>query len=390
MRWLAAIGALSVLPFLTVTLTGTRAHAEPHAPAAPDAPDSRLVRVVIGSDPNASATEATLRDLLEHLNAEPSKRVETTFETTSEIDARAITNPPAQPAPAFARIWLDVRGDVCVVSIADTSWERIYVRRVALSSGFDDVAREQVAHIVGSAVETLLAGGSIGVARQELTKPSPSPSPPAKVTPPKNLPATPPAIVGEDNHSHFAARLGAGYEVLAFSADHVAHGPWISLRGSLVRGPWQFGLVLTGQWRLPISIDQSPIGLRLDDIAFRPMLDLGRETDSRLTLHFGVGLGFDALGIDPRGATVQAGPNGEPAVTVEARRSRIAPILRTSVGLDVRITRGASIEIAGVLDYDPGNRSYFVQEGDRARNLLAPYALRPGIALGLIADLLPQ
>lgn len=385
MRWLAAIGALSVLPFLAVR----PAHAEP-SPSTVGTPAARLVRVVIAGDPNTSATEATLRDLLEHLAVAPGKGVETSFETTSQVDARSITNPPAHPEQAFARIWLDVRDDVCVVSIADTAWERIYVRRVALSSGFDDVTREQVAHIVGSAVETLLEGGSIGVAREELTKaPSPPPSPPvavvvqpnAKSVEPREEPPAP---------SRFAARLGAGYEVLAFSADHVAHGPWIGVRSALVRGPWQFGLVLTGQWRAPISIDQSPIGLRLDDVALRPMLDVARDADGRFTVHVGAGLGFDALGIDPRGATVSTGPNGEPAVKVQARRSRITPILRASVGVDVHLGRAASIAIAGVVDYDPDNRAYYVQEGDTPRNLLAPYALRPGLTLGLVTDLVPR
>lgn len=371
MRVLAALVALSVL------LSVARAHAD-EPPAEVRA--IRPVTVTIAGDPDPRATETTLRDLFSHLEVSAPPL---TFSTVFEIDPRTITDPPAEIPPAFARVWIDVRADTAVVSIADESWERIYLRRMARPDGADEVTREQIAHIVVSAIETMLAGGRIGVARAELAARKAAPTPPPK-SPDVAAPSTPAKLMPPARR--YIANLALGYEALAFSGDTQAHGPWGALRGALVDGPWAVGLSLSAQWRAPILAEGTPIGVRLDTTSARLLLDFERVLGSGIVLHAGVGPGFDFLSIEPRGVSRSAAA-GQPAITVENRRSRITPMIRWSVGAEVQLTPSIRLGMAAVLDHDPVNRSYFVRDGAGARDVLAPLPLRPGLSLALIGDL---
>jgi hypothetical protein len=372
-RELAALVALSV--FLSVAY----AHADEPAAKAPRA--LRPVTVTIAGDPDPRATETTLRDLFSHLDVAAPPL---TFSTVHEIEPRSITDPPAQIPPAFARVWIDVRSDTAVISIADKSWERIYLRRTPRPAGADEVTREQIAHIVVSAIETMLAGGRIGVARAEIAAPQAAPAPPPEPRPPDVAPSAP--AIPMKPKSRRVANLALGYEALAFSSDTQAHGPWGSLRGALMDGAWAVGLSLSAQWRAPILAEAAPIGVRLDTTAVRLVLDFERALGSRVALRAGVGPGFDFLSIEPRGVSRSAA-DGQPAISVENRRSRIAPVIRWSVGAEVRLAPSVRLGIAAVLDHDPVNRAYFVRDGTEARDVLAPFPLRPGLTLALIGDL---
>jgi hypothetical protein len=372
-RVVAALAALSVFFFVT------RAHAD--EPSV-EARSIRPVTVTIAGDPNPPATETTLRDLFSHLDVAAPPL---TFSVVQEIDPRSITDPPAKVTPAFARVWIDLRADTAVVSIADESWERIYLRRMARPAGADEVTREQIAHIVVSAIETMLAGGRIGVARVELAAPKTASAPPEKPPSPiLTAPSSPPTPI--EPTEKVVANLAVGYEALVFSSNTQAHGPWGGLRGALVDGAWAVGLSLSAQWRAPILAEATPIGVRLDATAARLVLDFERMFGSRIVVRAGVGPGFDFLSIEPRGLSRSAA-DGLPAITIENRRSRIAPVIRWSVGAEIRLAPSVCLGIAAVLDHDPVNRSYFVRDGAAARDVLTPFPLRPGLSLALIGDL---
>jgi hypothetical protein len=388
-----------IAPILPIALLAfaSPAFAQESGAAAPEAPP-QLVHVTIAGAPQPAALESTLGDLLEHLPAaadgRPS-RVGARFSLVDAIDPRSITDPPLDRSPGFARVWLDIRRDVAVVSIADTGWERIYVRRMPLPSGLDDVAREQVVHVVVSAIETLLAGGKIGIARAELvdepegaappTKAAPAPTPVAPALAPAEHAAPPPhagPVLG--------AQLGVAYEVVSFAPGHEAHGPLASLRASASSGDWTGALSFSGQLRTPIVVDDAPIGLRLGVVALRLGFEVERRLTSRLALRAGVGPGLDVLDIEPRSRTRSADGVIAPGVTLEAARSRVSPVLRWTLGLDVGIAGAVHGFAAFVLDHDLDNRTYFVRDVDVDRNVLAPQAFRPGFMIGIAADLVPR
>ena len=54
--------------------------------------------------------------------------------------------------------------------LADGRWERVLVRRVPAPREFDEVEREQLAHIVESSVDALLSGATIGLTLREVSR----------------------------------------------------------------------------------------------------------------------------------------------------------------------------------------------------------------------------
>ena len=78
---------------------------------------------------------------------------------------------------------------------------------------------------------------------------------------------------------------------------------------------------------------------------------------------------------------------GGPTIAVEAKRSRVTPVLRWSLGIDARVAGAAHVVLAGVLDHALQNRSYVVREQGVERDVLAPFDLRPGLTLTIVADL---
>lgn len=371
MRRFAPLGVLSVLFAV--------ADARADEPAPPGL--VRPVTVTIAGDSDPRATEATLRDLFAHLPiAGASSTPEVTLDVTvsPEIASGSITDPPASPTPAFARVWIDMRSDTCLVSIADASWERIYQRRMARPPGSDDVTREQVAQVVVSAVEAMLAGGTIGVARAELApavKPPPRASRPVRERPPSPAPRPPGP----------SANLGLGYEALAYASSTLAHGPSASLRGALPFGGWRLGVELAGQWRAPLVVDRAPIGVRLDMKAVRLLGYAERELSPQLAVRAGLGPGVDVIEIEPR-ALGEGAPSGQ-TITVEGKRSRVTPVLRGSLALDARVARSVHVVVAGVLDHALQNRAFVVRRQGSDEPVLAPFALRPGLTLSLVGDL---
>ncbi len=372
MRWLAACAALGIL------FTCVRSGEAQERDTGGHERSSHAVTITIAGDPDTRATEATLRDLFAQLTE--ARAVTLEVGVTSAIDPRSITGPPPAPTPAFARVWIDVRSDTCLVSIADEAWERIYQRRMPRPPGNDDVTREQIAQIVFSAIEAMLAGGKIGVARASLLPP-PQAAPPAAATPVREAPAR---IVEERPRP--GATLGVGYEALMFSSRAIAHGPIASLHGAVEDGPWSLGVGLTAQWRAPITVERIPIGVRLDTKSFRVVLDGTRALGPQMKLRAGIAPGLDVTSIEPRGVS-RAGEGEQPTITVEASRTRVSPVLRWSVAIDVRLVPGMEVTLAGVLDHALTNRSYVVRYQGIERDVLAPFALRPGLTLSIAADL---
>ncbi len=377
MRWLAALVASSVV-FTVVD----RLEAQERDTSAASR-SSHAVTVTIAGDPDARAMEATLSDLLAHLSESGTITLE--LGVAPEIDPRAITDPPPAPPAAFARVWIDVRTDTCVVSIADAPWERIYQRRLPRLVGNDEITREQIGQIVVSAIEAMLAGGTIGVSRESLREPAPALPPPGLPPAPAPPPRESPAVAGHRGPRP-RVMLGVGYEALAFSSATIAHGPLASLRGTFEEGRWIAGLDLSAQWRAPITVDEMPIGVRLDTKAFRLVLEGARELYPRMLLRVGLGPGLDVTSIEPRGVS-RSGVGDEPTITVESKRLRVSPVLRWSAGIDLRPAPGVHVSLAAVLDHALTNRSYVVRQDGVEREVLAPLDLRPGLILSIAADL---
>src|SRR5439155_20029305 len=95
-------------------------------------------------------------------------QVSVRFATIASVDARQIMNDGADDPPSVARLWIDMRepGRVTLYLTGDRA-ARLLVRHVPLVTRIDEVAREEIAHIVEATVDALLVGGRIGVVTDE-------------------------------------------------------------------------------------------------------------------------------------------------------------------------------------------------------------------------------
>jgi hypothetical protein len=181
--------------------------------------------------------------------------------------------------------------------------------------------------------------------------------------------------------------LAVGYEAIAFSSRELAHGPLASVRSTIEEGAWTAGLHLSAQWRAPVTVDEAPIGVRLDTHSFRLLLEGARALFPKMAIRAGVGPGLDITAIEPRGVS-RSGVGDEPTITVEANRSRVSPVLRWAMGVDARPAAGVHVALDLVLDHALTNRAYVVRQQGVEREVLSPLDLRPGLMLSVAADLL--
>lgn len=343
---------VQLLASVAVLLWGARAHAA----------TERSVDIVIADGDEASAARLTevLRDPLRRL------QVEAHFGRAPQVEPRQIIEPQPGAAPRLARVWIDLgRRERATLYLVDGTWERILVRHVALSAGLDEVAREELSLILRAALEGLMSGERIGVGREEARK---------VLAPDAPRPAPKPAPPPRDGGPAF--ELGLAYEGQLFAPQHtIAHGPLASL-GLRSGGSIAIGGTLSGQLRLPVSVDGQRAGLELGTWALRAMATLRIPVATRLALRGALGGGADVVDIDPR---VREGAG---ARTAEARYEASA-VGRALAGVEWTVFGETALSLGISCEGDFVAQRYVdVHAGERVE-VLAPYRVRPGLVLGI-------
>jgi hypothetical protein len=344
-------------------------HAEPR----------ELVTVAVSaSESDARAFEVVLRELMARLP------VDLEFAVVARVDPAEVVTPPPDRPPRLARVWVDAsRTDVAVVYLADSEWERILVRRVALSGTFDEVSREQIAHIVEGSVEALRAGARIGIereaARVELGV-QPAPKPAAKAAPPPQpeTPVAKPAQMPPPNGAARARlRVALGYGALLFTPSEILHGPLGRADLDFGDPTWRYGGALDVQYRLPIRTAADPIGLSYESFGVRAAATLRRRLDRLTALGLELGGGFDYERIASRGL------RGTGALVLTPAESRVSPALRAGVGVDLALFGSTVLSVLGVLDFALAPRDFVAQTGGATEVVLSPLSVRPGAFLAI-------
>jgi hypothetical protein len=123
---------------------------------------SKTVRVVASGNPSvAAALEVVVRELLGRLS------VALDWSIAIGIDPRAILVGGHGHAEVIARAWIDVSDPTRArIYVANGQNERFILRFVPLENGYDEIAREELAHIVESSVDAFASGGAVGVSRE--------------------------------------------------------------------------------------------------------------------------------------------------------------------------------------------------------------------------------
>src|SRR5204863_4530285 len=135
-----------------------------------EAPPRHVEIKLVAPSESWPALETVLSELLARL------QVSVRFATIASVDARQIMSERSDDPPSVARVWIDMHepNRVTLYLTGDRA-DRMLVRHVPLVTRVDEVAREEIAHIVEATVDALLVGGRIGVATDEVIRPAPKP-----------------------------------------------------------------------------------------------------------------------------------------------------------------------------------------------------------------------
>jgi hypothetical protein len=310
------------------------------------------------------ALETVLSELLARL------QVSVRFSTVASVDARQIMSEKSDDPPSVARVWIDMRdsGKVTLYLTGDRA-DRLLVRHVPLVARIDEVAREEIAHIVEATVDALLVGGRIGVVTDEVVRPS------AKTEVPSPPHERPPAGVG--------LNLGIAYEAQAWRADGgPLHSAAVIVGVEGKTGSWRPGVWLSGEYRFPATVENSMVSARLDQGAFRGVATLTWAASRRWFFSGGIGGGFDLVRIAP---DVNQGPLVVPA----AQRFTAVPMLRALALVRYAFSSRSEVFAGFAADYDLIGTRYILRDpaGD-AVNVFRPWPIRPTAMIGVSSDVL--
>jgi hypothetical protein len=330
-----------------------------------DAPASHDVLLVIAADDRSGDDlEQVARELLGR------QSVALRIARAPRIDLREITVPSAAARAWLARAWIDLREpDHATLYVYDPLRDRLLVRAVPRSSGGDELAREELGHILETCIEGLLSGANVGLPRSDvvsLLAPEPERS---------KQPSEEP--YGRDGRDRRVVRFGALYEI-AMLADRapITHGPalaaWVRIPvGAFSIGPW-----VTAQYRFPIEVAPSPVGGRFASMAFRALAVLERVSSSTLTWRFGLGGGLDVVRVTPQSSDARFLP--------DENRTLGYGVARAAFAVDARIASSIALTAMVAADLDPSAATYVVAARDGEHVVMRPWPVRPALMVGLV------
>jgi|GEM_PF-2959650 len=341
-----------------------------NAPAAePDHPDAILLTVA-ASAVEAEQTAAVARELLQRLAMQVElRRVE-------RVDVRELRQPLTRGPAYFARVWIAFgKTGKARLYLEHAARDRVLVRDVANDAHNPELVREELGHILQTAIEGLKAGEEVGAPRGEAlqqvdaeeaaTAPTAPPAAPATVeTPPRGPKPRRPHL-----------RFGPRYELVWLGdSGHFEDGP-----GAVLGVPWpgapRLGVELGGFFRRPIKVDATLVGARLQGLAFDALVSFDAWQGARARLRLAAGVEANFVRVSPF-ATAEQDLELAKSRWLEMALGRVALTYAHDVDnfMAVELTLGAEL--------DPNGTRYVVQRQAGAVDVLAPWPVRPLLSLG--------
>jgi hypothetical protein len=344
----AELWALATAASILLISTFARAEAQP----PPE------VSLVIAAEPRAAdELELVIRELLARL------AVGVQVSQVARIDVHEVTSPPPTSRPFLARVWIDFRKPGrAILYLLATAQDRLLVRTVDRGPAGDELAREELGHILETSAEGLLSGVKVGLPRAEVIP---------LLEPPEQKPSPPPAKITE---AVAWWQVGALYELGALSSQvHFTHGPMLS---ALFRTQVQktvVGLWVTGQYRLPIDVGAAPVGATFASGAFRLLATTDVRLSRSVSMRMGIGGGTDIVRVQPQPSA---------GFIPDSARVHAFGVGRGSIGLEARVGPSIILWFNAAADLDPSSTTYVVDTRAGEKLVLRPWAVRPAVAVG--------
>lgn len=339
---------------------GAAVTAQPIAPASPE--PRRVVQVVASSSVDL---EALVAELLRPLP------VTLRWSQVASIDAREVLAHRTADPLIVARVWLDLADAQRAYLYVANASERFIVRAVPIENGYDEVARESLAHILESVVDALLSGADIGVSREIAEKQLADRLPAA----PAPSPVTSSPTVSSLAPKRVRVTLAAFYRAGAWSGDDLVHAPGLGVGLAFPRAERSLAatLWLWASAIVPFTWEGDRAGAAFRGVSLRLVAGIEGRVGRRVRLRALIGPGLDAVEVRSR-----------PNVPILAVRPFwvLAPMATLLGMIDVHLGGPIAIFFAAGAEADLVGTHYDILLADRTHETaLRPWPVRP---LGVI------
>lgn len=362
-----------MLTLLAVAAFASRGHAQIQAHALTIERASTVLLTVAAPAAEAEKLEAVASELLARLEM----RVE--LRRVERIDVRELRQPLRREPAYFARVWIAF-GETggARLYLEHAARDRVLLRDVADDAHNPELVREELGHILQTALEGLKAGEEIGAPRAEALKQAGVEDVTAPPPPPAAPPSADRATSSRAAKSELAPplrrlRFGPRYELVWLGdAGHFEDGP-----GAVFGAKWAklWGLELGGLFRRPIKVQATPVGARLQSFALSALISFEAWRSTRACLRLAAGPEADLVRVSP---FASAGHDAQLAKShwLKLAVGRVGLTYARELGnfMDLELTLGAEL--------DPSGTHYVFQRSQTAVDVLSPWPVRPLLSLG--------
>jgi hypothetical protein len=325
---------------------------------------STLLLSVAAPAGEAERLEVVTRELLARLDTSVELR------RVARIDVAEMRRALGPGQRYFARAWIAFgpQGGARLY-LEHSASDRLLVRDVASDANNPELVREELGHILQTAVEGLKAGEEVGAPRSDVLKEVAVDGAPADA--PRDTPEPLQAAAPGPRERTGALRFGPRYEVLWLGdGAHFQDGP-----GAVFEAALPIGFELAAYYRRPLKVEDAPVGVRLQTLSVRGLGTLQLWRTERDGVRLGAGVGADFVRVSP---LAEPGRDVEvsSATWLKLAVARLqASYARRAFGfMEVQVTLG--------LDLDLSDTRYVFQQRSGNRTVLEPWPLRPLLSLG--------
>jgi hypothetical protein len=332
--------------------------------AGPEERANTVLLSVAAPAGETEALEAVARELLARLEMQIEVR------RVPRIDLAELRRALEPGARYFARVWITLSpAGSARLYLEHGASDRILVREVAGDASNAELAREELGHILQTAVDGLKAGEEVGAPRSDALKnvptedaavarPEPTPDPRAKAADARAARSTP-------------LRFAARYE-LSWLGDgpRFEDGP-----GAVFALDLPIGFELCAFYRRPLNVEGTPVGVRLQTLSARALVTLQALRGERTSIRLGAGVGADVVRVSPLGEPGQAAElSPDTWLKLAVARLQASYAWRAFSSMQFELTAGFDLDVNGT--------RYVFQQGSRELRVLDPWPVRPFLSLG--------
>jgi hypothetical protein len=333
------------------------------AARAADRADAVLLSVAAPAA-EAAQLEAVARELLERLEM----RVE--MRRVERIDVAEIRQALGPEQAYFARVWIAFApSGRARLYLEHGESDRVLVREVGGEQNNAELVREELGHILQTAIEGLKAGEAIGAPRSDALKDEPgAPAPTAVALPVSSAESDRQVRPGWPRQPWlFCPRYELGW---MGDGAPLQDGP-----GAALQAAFPLGFELAGYYRRPLKVSSTGVGARLQTLSFRALAMLDAWRGPRSGVRLGVGIGADLVRVS---AFADAGTD----VSLAPSSWRRLALARLQANYAHRLASFMDLELGLGLDLDLSDTRYVVERAGGASSVLAPWLVRPFMSFG--------